>query len=160
MASITFTSDMEILFGVLREFLEEQRQQRVNVLTGSGGVADGAATVRIANVDGLVKEDDRGIAVPGMRVILDFDVVIDGRWAEFEEQTRQGGAARAAVEPEDDGVVLGIVSRLEEPCQSGLLATNGSKSVGSDRQSGANGSAHSRTNACRWPRHLGSHCTA
>lgn len=115
---ITLPSNMEVLLGVLREFLEEQRQQRIDVLAGSGGVADGVATVRVANIDGLVKEYDRGVAVPSGWVVLELDVVTDGRRAELEEETRQGGAARATVEPEDNGVVLGIISRLEEPCEA------------------------------------------
>lgn len=115
-ASITLTGDVEVLLGVLGEFLEEQRQERIDVLTGRAGVADRVATVRVANIDGLVEEDDRGVAVPGGWVVLDLDVVIDGGWAELEEETGQGGTARAAVEPEDDGVVLGVVSRFEEPC--------------------------------------------
>lgn len=116
-SSITLSSDVEVLLGVLREFLEEQCQQRIDVLAGSGGVADGVATVRVANVDGLVKKDDRGVAVPSGWVVLELDVVIDGGWAELEEETSQGGAAGAAIEPEDNGVVLGIISRLEEPCE-------------------------------------------
>lgn len=116
-AGVTFTSNVEVLLSILREFLEEQRQQRINILAGSSGVADGVATVGVANVDGLVKEDDGGIAVPGIRVVLELDVVIDGRRAELEEETRQRGAAGAAVEPENDRIVFGVISRFEEPCQ-------------------------------------------
>lgn len=58
MTSVAFASDVEVLLGVLRELLEEQRQQRIDILTGSGSVADGAATIRVANVDRLVEEDD------------------------------------------------------------------------------------------------------
>lgn len=96
-ASITFTGNVEVLLGILRKFLEEQRQQCINILAGRGGVADGVATVGVANVYGLVKEDDRGIAVPSIRVVLEFNLVIDGRWTELEEETRQGRAAGAAV---------------------------------------------------------------
>lgn len=115
-AGVAFTSDVKVLPGILRELLEEQRQQRIDVLTGSGGVADGAAAVRVANIDWLVKEDDGSVAVPGVRVILELDAIINRRRAELEEKTGEGRAARAAVEPEDDRVVLGIISRLEEPC--------------------------------------------
>lgn len=96
-ASVTFTSNVEVLFGILRKFLEEQRQQRIDILAGSVGVADGVAAVRVANVDGLVEEDDGGIAVPSVRVVLDLDVIVDRRWAELEEEAGQRGAARAAV---------------------------------------------------------------
>ena len=44
-----------------------------------------------------------------------LDVLVDGGRAELEEETGQGGAAGAAVEPQDDGVVLGVVARLKEP---------------------------------------------
>jgi len=38
--SIRFTSDVEILFGILRELFEEQSEESVNILASSNGVAD------------------------------------------------------------------------------------------------------------------------
>lgn len=64
MASVGFTSNVEVLLGILGELLEEEGEQGVNVLAGGDRVADGTATVRVADVDRLVKEDDRGVGVP------------------------------------------------------------------------------------------------
>jgi len=63
-ASVGFTRDVERLGSVLGELLEEESQEGVDVLASSDGVGDGAATVRVADVDGLIKEDDRGVGVP------------------------------------------------------------------------------------------------
>lgn len=52
-----------------------------------------------------------------MRIVLGLDAIINRRRAELEEETRQRGAARATVKPKDDGIVLGIIARLEEPYQ-------------------------------------------
>lgn len=62
--SVGLARDVERLASVLGELLEEEGQQSVDVLAGSDSVGDRAATVRIADVDGLVKEDDRGVGVP------------------------------------------------------------------------------------------------
>lgn len=51
-----------------------------------------------------------------MWVELDLDVLVDAGGAELHEETGQGRATGATVEPEDDGIVLGIVSRFKEPC--------------------------------------------
>lgn len=113
--SIRLASNVEILLGILRELLEEQRQQRVDILPGGVCVAHRAAAIRVTDVHGLVEEDDGSIAVPGAGVVLDLDLVGDGGWAKLEEEASQGRAAWATVEPEDDRVVLGVVARLEEP---------------------------------------------
>jgi hypothetical protein len=44
-----------------------------------------------------------------------LNLAVHRGWAELHEETGQGRAARAAVQPEDDGVVLRVVTRLEEP---------------------------------------------
>lgn len=46
---------------------------------------------------------------------MELELLVDGRWAELEEETGEGRAAWAAVEPEDDWVVLWVVAGLEEP---------------------------------------------
>ena len=46
---------------------------------------------------------------------MELQLLINGRGPELEEETGEGGAAWAAVEPEDDWVVLWVVARLEEP---------------------------------------------
>lgn len=46
---------------------------------------------------------------------MELQLLVNGRRTELEEETGEGGAAWAAVEPEDDGVVLWVVAGLEEP---------------------------------------------
>lgn len=115
MTGIRFASNVEILLGILRELVEEEAEKGIYVLSGSHGVADGASAVRVANVDGLVKEDDGSVVVPRVWVIHQLNLLVDGGRAELQEETGQRGAARAAVEPKDDGVVLRVIARLEEP---------------------------------------------
>ena len=120
-ASVRFTSDVEWLLGIFGEVVEEKGQQGVNILAGGDSAADRAATVRVASVDGLVNEDDRGVAVPRVIVVDQLELGVDAGGAKLHEETHHGGAAGAAVQPEDDGVVLGIVSGLEEPCLPHVL---------------------------------------
>ena len=40
-ASVRLASNVEVLLCVLRELLEEEREQSVNILASSNGVADG-----------------------------------------------------------------------------------------------------------------------
>lgn len=115
-ASVGLASNVEVLLGVLRELLEEQRQQSVDILARSHSVADGRATVGVAHVDGLVQEDHRGIGVPRELIVDGLDLAVDGARAKLHEEASEGGAARAAVQPEDNGVILGVVAGLEEPC--------------------------------------------
>ena len=115
-ASVRFTSDVEWLLSIFGEVVEEKGQQGVDVLAGSDGAGDGTTTVGVTSVDGLVNEDDRGVAVPRVVVVHQLELGVDAGGAELHEETHHGGAAGAAVQPEDDGVVLGIVSGLEEPC--------------------------------------------
>jgi hypothetical protein len=63
-ASVTLAGDVEVLLGVLGELLEEESEESVDVLAGSDGVADSVAGVRVADVDGLIKEDNAGVSVP------------------------------------------------------------------------------------------------
>jgi hypothetical protein len=114
-ASVGLASDVEVLLGIFRELLEEQGQQSIDVLASSNSVANTAAAVRVTNVDGLIQEDDRSIGVPGVVVVDKLNLAVHRGWAELHEETGQGRAARAAVQPEDDGVVLRVVTRLEEP---------------------------------------------
>ena len=47
--------------------------------------------------------------------MLDLLILGDGGGAELHEESGKGAASGATVEPEDYGVVLGIVARLKEP---------------------------------------------
>lgn len=68
--SIRLAGDVEVLLGILRELLEKQGQQGVDILASSTSIADCVAAVGVADVDWLVKENDGGIAVPRAWVIL------------------------------------------------------------------------------------------
>lgn len=114
-ASIRLAGNVEVLRSVFRELLKEQREESVNVLAGSNGVTDGGATVRVADVDGLVKEDDRGIVVPGEVIVDGLDVLADRTRAKLQKQPSKRRAAGATVQPQDDGVILGVIARLKEP---------------------------------------------
>jgi hypothetical protein len=114
-AGIRLARNVEILGGILGELLEEEGEQGIDILAGGDGVADGASTVGIAYVDWLVKEDNGSVGIPGVWVIVQLELLIKRGWAELEEESSERRAAWAAVEPEDDGIILGVVARLEEP---------------------------------------------
>ena len=63
-AGVRLARDVEVLLGVLRELLEEESEQGVDVLAGCQRGADGASAVREAHVHRLVQENDRGVIVP------------------------------------------------------------------------------------------------
>lgn len=113
--SVRLSSNVEVLLGVLRELVEEEGEKGINILAGSDSVADRTTTVRVANVDRLVEEDDGSVVVPRLRVVDDLNLLVDGSRAKLKEETGQGRAAGATVEPKDYGIVLGVVAGLEEP---------------------------------------------
>lgn len=115
MSAIRFSRNMEVLMCVLGELLEEEREKGVDILARSHGVANRGVAVRIPNINRLVQEDDRGIGVPRVRVVNGLEGLVNRTRAELKEQSSHGRAAGAAVEPEDNGVILGIIARLEEP---------------------------------------------
>jgi len=119
--SVALAGDVEVLLGVLRELLEEEGEESIDVLAGSNGVADSVAGVRVADVHGLVEEDDASIGVPRAGVELDLAVLGDGRRTKLHEETGEGRAARTTVEPQDYRVILGVVARLEEPVEEMLV---------------------------------------
>jgi hypothetical protein len=114
-ASVGLASDVEVLLGVLGELFEEQGQQSIDVLASSDGVTDTAAAVRVANIDGLVQEDHGSIGVPGVVVVDKLDLAVHRARAKLQEETGQRRAAGATVQPEDDGVVLRVITGFEEP---------------------------------------------
>lgn len=97
--SIRLSSNVEGLLSVLGEVVEEQGQESVDVLAGGDSVVDGVAAVGVASIDRLVDEDDRGIAVPGVFVVLERAVFLDAGGTQFHEESHHGRAAGAAVEP-------------------------------------------------------------
>jgi hypothetical protein len=130
---------MEILLGIFWELLEEQREQGVNVLACCDSVRNTSATVGVSDVDRLVEEDHAGIVVPRVWIENEFDVLIDPSRAQLKEEAREGRATRSAVEPvdcqrlrpmypkateyspQDDRIILGVVSRFEEPVKQMLV---------------------------------------
>lgn len=71
-SGIGLASNMKVLLGILRELLEKESEEGVNVLASGDGAAN-AVTVRVTSVDWLVKEDDVGLVVPRVLVILGFN---------------------------------------------------------------------------------------
>ena len=55
---VRLASNVEVLLGVLGELVEEEGEKGVDVLASSNGVANGTAAVGVADVDGLVEEDN------------------------------------------------------------------------------------------------------
>ena len=86
MASVRLARDVEALLRVLRELLEEQCEQGVDVLASGHCVADRASRVRVTNVNRLVEEDDGRIAVPRVVIMLDLLVLCDRSRAKLHEK--------------------------------------------------------------------------
>jgi hypothetical protein len=114
-ASIRLSSNVEILLSILRELLEEEGEEGIDVLAGSNSVAHTSTAVRVTNIDGLVEEDDGSIVVPCGGVVDELELLVNRGRAQLKEETCERGAAWATVEPEDNWVVLGVVAGLEEP---------------------------------------------
>ena len=114
-ASIRLASNVEILLSILGELVEEEGKESVDILAGSNSVANSIARVRVSDVDRLVKENNASVVVPGPLVVDNLELLVNGRRAELEEETGERRAAGATVQPQNDGVVLRIVARLEEP---------------------------------------------
>ena len=87
-ACVGFARNMEVLLSILRELLEKEGEKGVDVFAGGDCVRDGTAGVGEADIDGLVKEDDACVGIPRGWIVFHLDVLVDGRWAEFHEQTR------------------------------------------------------------------------
>lgn len=114
-SGIGLARDVEALVGVLRKLLEEEGEKGIDVLASSNRVADRAAAVRVADVDRLVQEDDGSIGIPGPGVVVHTQLLVDGRRAKLHEEAHKRGAAGAAIQPENDRIVLGVIAGLEEP---------------------------------------------
>jgi len=84
-AGVRFSSNVEVLLRVLWELLEEESKECVNILSSSNGIADRATAVRIAHVDWLIEEDHRSIGIPGVWVVVELQLLVDGGWAKLKE---------------------------------------------------------------------------
>ena len=88
-AGIRFSSDVEILLGVLGELVEEERKESIDILAGSNSVADRATAVGVTDVDRLVKEDNGSVVVPRVGVVDKLNLLVDGCRTELKEETGQ-----------------------------------------------------------------------
>ena len=120
-AGIRLAGDVEVLLGVLRELLEEQRQEGVDVLCGGRARAHILLAVGEAGVDGLVKEDDVGVVVPRKLVADNLALLVDVSRAQLCKEASHGRASRPAGQPKDDGILGRIIAGLEEPCREVLV---------------------------------------
>lgn len=77
MSRIGFTCNMEVLLGILRKLLEEQRKKGINILSSSNCIADRVTTVGVPNVDWLIEENNGRVRVPRVRVVLHFQLFCD-----------------------------------------------------------------------------------
>jgi hypothetical protein len=75
--SVRLASNMEVLLRILGELFEEEREKSVNVLASGNGVAHRTPTIRIANIDRLIKENHRGICVPRVWIVDEFEVFVN-----------------------------------------------------------------------------------
>ena len=74
---VRLAGNVESLLGVFWELLEEQSHKGVDILSSRNSVADLATRVRVADVDGLIQEDHRGIGVPGEGVEVKAYLLVD-----------------------------------------------------------------------------------
>jgi hypothetical protein len=61
MTSIRLSSNVEILRRIFRELLEKEGEESVDIFASSYSVADRVSTVRVTDINRLIKEDDRCI---------------------------------------------------------------------------------------------------
>ena len=68
--TITFRSDVERCLGVLREPVQEQFEESINVFAGDGRRRHCCAVVsiRIPNINGLIKENNISVIVPAVGI--------------------------------------------------------------------------------------------
>jgi hypothetical protein len=121
--TVRLGSQVEGCLGVLREALEEELEERVDVLASNGGVVHGRAVVRVRvpDINGLVQEDDVGVGVPRMRVERGVLAVVgNAARTQFEEQPSLGRASGATVDPKNKRGILRLGARLEEPVEEVL----------------------------------------
>jgi hypothetical protein len=76
-SGIGLASNVEVLLSILGEVVEEESEKSIDVLAGGDSVANAVAAVRVADVDGLVNEDDGGVVVPCRWVVDDFNLLVD-----------------------------------------------------------------------------------
>lgn len=86
-SAVALGSNVEWLFGILREPVEEEFQECVDIFTCNRAGIDRSTviSVRVTNIDRLIEEDDVGMAIPAVGVACGvLSVVGDVAWPEFE----------------------------------------------------------------------------
>ena len=106
---------MEVLVSIFWEGLEEQSQESVDILSSCGSRRGGAGGVGVSDVNWLIQENDGGVGIPSVLVVDWCLILANEGWAEFHEQPSKRGASRASIQPQDDGIVLWVISRFKEP---------------------------------------------
>ena len=112
-SAVTLGRKVEGKVGVLRVTRKEELEEGIHVLASDGTCVNlgSVRAVRVADVDGLVEEDDVGVRVPAElvegRVLA---LVGDPAWPELEHQTGHGAAARTAVQPESERSLVRVFS--------------------------------------------------
>jgi hypothetical protein len=61
MTSIRLSSNVEVLRRIFRELLEKEGEESVDIFASSYSVANRVPTVRVTDINRLIKEDDRCI---------------------------------------------------------------------------------------------------
>jgi hypothetical protein len=85
-ARVRLARDVERLLRVLWELLEEEREEGIDILSSGDGVADAGAGVGVADIDGLIEEDDGSVGVPAVGIEFDFAILSNGGWTKFHEE--------------------------------------------------------------------------
>lgn len=105
------------MLGIFRKVVEEESEKSIDILARSDRVAHAVAAVGVAHIDGLIEEDNGGIVVPRVWVIDELNLLVDRSGSQLKEESSERRAAWAAVEPKNDGVILGVIAGLKKPCK-------------------------------------------
>lgn len=77
---------MKVLCRILGELLKEHGQERIDIFASGMGARDLSRRIRVSNIDRLVKENNRRVRIPRIRVIDGMDFRVDGRRAKLHEE--------------------------------------------------------------------------
>eukprot|EP00051_Salpingoeca_urceolata_P003469 m.58083 g.58083 ORF g.58083 m.58083 type:complete len:318 (+) comp12822_c0_seq1:436-1389(+) len=116
-SSVAFADDVEGKFLVFRVLCEKALQKFPHVFCHASFVENRWGTVAKARANGLVNPQHGGVCVPGIRVELEAEVLLDQVWAVFAKQGQLGTATRAARHPKKKRVVGWIVSAFKKPVE-------------------------------------------
>jgi len=101
-STVALRSNMEWCLRVSWVSVQEKFEEGINIFAGNGRSRYSCAifSIRIADVYGLVKENDICMGIPAVWVVSDVvSLVLNGAWTEFEEQTGGRTASWTAIQP-------------------------------------------------------------